>query len=247
MTKKASQPSAAAIAPSGVLRAAINLGNPVLAQRNQLGEFAGVSVALARELGKRLDVEVTLQPYNVAMDVFNAGPRGEWDVAFLAIDPKRASALYFTEPYVLLEGRFVVRNSSAFKTWDDVDRPGVKIAVGEGSAYDLYLTRNIKNASIERHNGGNNAKLAFERLALDVVADIQPTMAAFADSSPNYRMLAEPFMSIAQAIALPKDRGDGLAYVESFIEEMKRSGFVARELNATGFGDVTVAPAKSQS
>ncbi len=137
------------LAPTGTLRAAINLGNPVLARRDARdGSLAGVSVDLARELGRRLGVPVTLVPYDSAGAVSGAARGGAWDVCFLAVDPKRAEDIIFTEPYVVIEGSYLVPADSPIETNEDVDRAGVRIAVGVGSAYDLFLTRAIRHATL---------------------------------------------------------------------------------------------------
>ena len=133
------------LAPSGKLRAAINFGNPVLAQKDPAtGEPSGVSVDLARELGRRLGVPVELVTFDAAGKVFDALKTGAWDVAFLAIDPARASEIAFTAPYVVIEGTYLVPADSPLRTIGDVDREGVRVAVGNKSAYDLYLTRTLK-------------------------------------------------------------------------------------------------------
>src|SRR6266568_5375287 len=139
------------LAPSGKLRAAINFGNPVLAQKDPAtGEPRGVSVDLARELGRRLALPVDLIAYDAAGKVVDAVKTGAWDVAFLAIDPERAAEIDFTAPYVVIEGTYAVPADSPLRTIDDVDRDGVRIAVGAKSAYDLYLTRALRHARLVR-------------------------------------------------------------------------------------------------
>jgi ABC-type amino acid transport substrate-binding protein len=139
------------LAPTGTLRAAINLGNPVLASRDPAtGEPCGVSVDLARELGVRLGVRGERVVFDAAGKVVDALRTGAWDVAFLAIDPKRALDIAYTPPYVEIEGAFLVRDDSPVRANADVDAPGVRVVVGEGSAYDLFLTRELKHATIVR-------------------------------------------------------------------------------------------------
>lgn len=135
------------LAPQGALRAAINFGNPVLAQKNpESGEACGVTVDLARELAKRLGVPIALVPFDAAGKVFEAIQSNAWDVAFLALDPVRAKEILFTAPYVIIEGTYLVRDASPFHAIDDFDQAGVRIAVGKGAAYDLFLTRALKHA-----------------------------------------------------------------------------------------------------
>src|SRR6266851_7844279 len=133
------------LAPTGKLRAAINFGNPVLAQKDPAtGDARGVSVDLARELGRRLGLPVDLIAYDAAGKVVDAVKTGAWDVAFLAVDPDRAAEIAFTAPYVVIEGTYAVPADSPLRAIEDVDRNGVRIAVGAKSAYDLYLTRTLK-------------------------------------------------------------------------------------------------------
>ncbi len=232
------------IAPSGHLRAAINYGNPVLAQKDpQTGEPRGVSAELARELGRRLGVPVDFVTYDAAGKVTDALQRDAWDVAFLAIDPVRSAGITYTAPYVLIEGAYLVPDGSPIRTNDDVDRAGVRVVVGRGSAYDLYLTRTLKNAQLVRVPTSADAMDAFERDHLEVAAGVKQPIAAYAAAHPGLRVLPGRFMVIEQAVGLPKARDAALPFVRAFVEEMKASGFVAKALAASGQGDATVAPA----
>src|SRR5215212_8489380 len=153
-------------APSGKLRAAINLGNGVLVQKDKTsGELRGVTIELARELAKRASVPLELVEYESAGKVFQALKSGAWDIAFLAVEPVRAAEIDFTAPYVLIEGTYMVPKDSALKKIEDVDKAGIRIAVATGSAYDLYLTRTIKNATLVRAPTG---PLAMEMFMRDV-------------------------------------------------------------------------------
>ena len=166
------------LAPTGTLRAAINFGNPVLAQKDPAtGEARGVTVDIARELGRRLGVAVDLVGFDAAGKVFEALKAGVWDVAFLAIDPKRATEIDFTAPYVIIEGSYVVPADSALRAIDDVDRAGVRIAVANGSAYELYLSRTIKHAQIVRAPSGNEAIAMFLRDKLEALAGVKSPLA----------------------------------------------------------------------
>jgi len=232
------------IAPSGHLRAAINYGNPVLAQKDpQTGEPRGVSAELARELGRRLGVPVDFVTYDAAGKVTDALQTDAWDVAFLAIDPVRSAGITYTAPYVLIEGAYLVPDGSPIRTNDDVDRAGVRVVVGRGSAYDLYLTRTLKNAQLVRVPTSADAMDAFERDHLEVAAGVKQPIAAYAAAHPGLRVLPGRFMVIEQAVGLPKARDAALPFVRAFVEEMKASGFIAKALAASGQGDATVAPA----
>ncbi|HZV19971.1 MAG TPA: ABC transporter substrate-binding protein [Hyphomicrobiales bacterium] len=234
-----------ALAPSGQLRAAINFGNPVLAQKDAAtGEPRGVTADLARELAKRLGVAVTFIGYDTALKVFEAAKSNAWDIAFLAIDPVRAADMDFTAPYVIIEGTYAVPEGSPFHSAAELDRPGVRIAVGRGSAYDLYLTRTLKHAELVRGEGSDGAfqLFLFSAKKVDAVGGVRQPLVAFAASQPGIRVLSDRFMAIEQAMATPKGRDAGTRYLKAFVEEMKESGFVAKALAASGQAEATVAP-----
>ena len=185
------------LAPSGKLRAAINFGNPVLAQKEPAtGEPRGVSVDLARELGRRLDVPVELVTFDAAGKVFDALRANAWDVAFLAIDPARASEVAFTAPYVVIEGTYLVPADSPLGTIGDVDHEGVRVAVGNKSAYDLYLTRTLKRAQIVRAPTSPAAIEFFVRDKLEAAAGVKQSLLEFAKTNPNVRVMDGHFMVI---------------------------------------------------
>jgi polar amino acid transport system substrate-binding protein len=234
------------LAPSGVLRAAINFGNPVLAHRHpQTGEPQGVSVELARELGRRLGVPVEPVTYDAASKVFDAVVALAWNVAFLAIDPSRATQIAFSPPYLLIEGTYLVREQSALRAIADFDLPGRRIAVGRGAAYDLFLTRSLVHAQLVRADTSADAMTLFLRDNLDAAAGVRRALSDFALRNPGLRVIEGRFMSIEQAVGTPKHRPAGARYVARFIEEMKASGFVAASLARAGQHAAAVAPACS--
>jgi polar amino acid transport system substrate-binding protein len=233
-------------APTGKLRAAINLGNGVLVQKDATsGELRGVTIELARELSKRTGLPLDLIPFESAGKVFEALKRGAWDIAFLAVEPVRAAEIDFTAPYVLIEGTYMVPKDSPLKQIADVDRPGVRIAVGPGSAYDLYLTRTIKQATLVRaEEGGGRAMIdLFVKEGLDVVAGVKQPLVEYAARDSNVRVMDGRFMQIQQAMGTPKGRAAAAGYLRGFIEEMKASGFVEDALKRSNQPDATVAPA----
>jgi polar amino acid transport system substrate-binding protein len=233
-------------APTGKLRAAINLGNGVLVQKDKAsGELRGVTIELARELAKRAGAPLEFVQFEAAGKVFEALKAGAWDIAFLAVEPVRAAEIDFTAPYVLIEGTYMVPRDSALKEIADVDRPGIRIAVGPGSAYDLYLTRTIKHATLVRaEEGGGRAMIdLFLKDGLDVVAGVRQPLVEYARKDPNVRVMDGRFMQIQQAMGTPKDRAAAVRYLRTFIEEMKASGFVADALKRSNQPDATVAPA----
>ena len=231
------------LAPAGRLRAAINFGNPVLAQRDPAtGEPRGVSVELARELGRRLAVPVETVAFDAAGKVFEALRAGAWDIAFLAIDPARAAEIAFTAPYVLIEGTYLVPADSPLRTVADVDRDGVRIAVGDKSAYDLYLTRTLRRARLVRAPTSSGAIDVFVQEKLEAAAGVRQPLVQFAMTHPDVRVMDGRFMAIEQAMGTPRGREAGARYLREFIEEMKASGFVAGALERSGQRDATVAP-----
>jgi polar amino acid transport system substrate-binding protein len=243
-----SKPDAAALAqlaPGGKLRAAINFGNSVLAQKDPAtGEPRGITPDLARELGRRLGVPVELVTYDAAGKVFDAVKTGAWDIGFVAIEPVRAEVIEFTAPYVIIEGTYMVPKDSPLKTIADVDKPGIRIAVGLKSAYDLYLTRTIKNATIVRASAGGGSAMIdmFRNDKLEVAAGVRQPLAAYAKDHLDMRVMDGHFMEIQQAMGTPKGRTAAAGYLRAFVEDMKASGFVAEALKRSG-QSATVAPA----
>jgi polar amino acid transport system substrate-binding protein len=231
------------LAPTGKLRAAINYGNPVLAQRDATtGQPRGISVDLARELGVRLGVPVELVTFDAAGKVFDALGSGAWDVAFLAIEPARSAQIAFTAPYVVIEGTYLVPVNSPLRSIPDVDREGVRIAVGTKSAYDLYLSRTLKRAQIVRAPTSPAAVELFVKEKLEVAAGVKQPLVQFATGNPDFRVMDGRFMAIEQAMGTPRGRDAGAKYLREFVEEMKASGFVAAGLQRSGQGDASVAP-----
>jgi polar amino acid transport system substrate-binding protein len=231
------------LAPSGTLRAGINLGNPVIVQKDAAGgELQGVGPDLARELARRLGVPITYVTYETAGKLADGAKQNAWDVAFLAIDPERAADITFTAPYVQIEGTYLVRKDSPLKSVGDVDRKGVRVAVGDKTAYDLFLTRNIKNAELVRSPTSLAAIDQFVNEKLDAAAGVKQPLVWAAQKNPDLRVMDGNFMVIRQAAGVPRGREAAARYFNDFIEEMKASGIVARALERSGNGDVTVPP-----
>ena len=234
---------ASSLAPTGVIRAAINLGNPVLAQRDPAtGEARGVSVDLAREVAKRAGVPLEIVPYDAAGKVSADATNNRWDIAFVARDPDRAKDIEFTAPYVIIEGTYVVTQDSALRTVQDVDRDGIRVAVGRGSAYDLFLTRSLKHAQLVRSPTSPEAPGLFLREKLDAAAGVRQQLESAARQHAGLRVMQDRFMVIEQAMALPRGRPQAARYLRDFIDEMKASGFVAQSLDKSGQKDAAVAP-----
>lgn len=229
---------------TGKLRAAINYGNPVLAQRGPDGEPRGVSVALATELARRLGVELEVVPFEAAGKVVDAAGDDVWDIAFLAIDPKRAEDVSFTAPYVLIEGTYLVREDGPYSAIEQLDAPGVRIAVGKGAAYDLFLSRALQHAELVRGPTSASAVELFLEQGLDAAAGVRQPLEAAARQHAGLKVLPGHFTAIRQAMVVPARKAEALPLMRAYVEEMKVAGFVAQGLRDSGQGDDLVAPAE---
>lgn len=228
---------------TGKLRAAINLGNPILANRGPDGQPFGVSVDLAREVARRLGLPIELVTFNSAGNTVEAIKARQVDMAFVAIDPVRAADMEYTAPYVVIEGAYMVRGGSPLQRNEEVDRTGARIVVGRGSAYDLYLTREIRNATLVRVPTSSEVTDAFLSQNLDVAAGVKQQLEMDAKRiGGNLRLLPGRFMVINQAMGVPRGRTAAQAWLSGFIEEMKASGFVAQALQRHGIQGAAVAP-----
>jgi polar amino acid transport system substrate-binding protein len=230
------------LAPTGRLRAAINAGNVVLVQKDASSGVRGITVDLARELGRRLGVPVDLIVYDTAGKVTDAAKTGAWDIGFIAIEPVRAALIGFTAPYVIIEGTYMVPADSALKSIADVDHDGVRIAVARGSAYDLYLTRTLQHASLVHYPSPPLALQSFMPDKLDAAAGVKQQLVQFAKANTGVRVMDGRFQEIREAMGTPLGRDTGLRYLRSFVEEMKASGFVKAGLERAGQGEAVIAP-----
>ncbi len=235
------------MAPSGKLRAAINFGNPILAVKDTAtGGPRGVSVDLSRELARRLGVSVELVTFTAAGLVVDAVKSGAVDVGFVAIDPVRGADIGQTPPYVIIEGAYLVREGSPIRSNSEVDRPGNRIVVGGASAYDLFLIRELKAATLVR---APTSPLVTDMLVaqnMEVAAGVKQQLQADAKRIPGLRLLDGRFMVINQAMGLPKGRDAAPKYLTAFVEDMKASGFVAQALARHGIEGAAVAPAAAR-
>jgi polar amino acid transport system substrate-binding protein len=237
------QAARAELSPYGKLRAAINFNNPVLATRGPGGP-QGVSVDLAREAARRLDLPIELVPFTGAGLVVEALKHKTVELGFVAIDPVRGADVDYTAPYVVIEGSYLVRNDSPLRGNDEVDRPGTRIVVGRGSAYDLFLTREIKHATVVRIEGSPAVVDEFLRQKIDVAAGVKQQLEADAKRVGGVRLLPGRFMVIEQAMGVPKGRTAAQQWLSGFVEEMKSSGFVADALKRHHIEGASVAPAR---
>ena len=239
----------AAFAPTGRLRASINLGNPILANRNAAThEVGGVSVDLARELAQRLGLPLDLVVFDAAGKSVEAVTAEQADFGFFAVDPVRGQGIAFTAPYVLIEGSYLVRTGSPLQANEEVDRAGTRVVVGKGSAYDLHLTRELKAATIERAPTSPTVVDVFVETQADVAAGVKQQLESDLARFPAHRLLPGRFMVIQQAMGLPKGRSaEAVAYLKAFVEEMKACGFVAQALQRHGIEGASVAPTAAEA
>jgi polar amino acid transport system substrate-binding protein len=243
VAQSASAETRSSLAPTGRLRIAINYSNAALAHRDaETGKLTGVSVDIADELGRRIDLPVVLVPFDGAGKVSAAATSDVWDVAFMGRDPERARDISFTAPYVVIDGSYVVRNDSPLTTILQVDQEGVRIAVSKQSAYDLFLSRALKKATILRADGTAGAVALFRSERLDVVAGVKQALQKAIADDPGLRMIPEPFMEINQAMGVPAGRSAGASYLKAFVEDIKSRGFVKQVLERNGQAEATVAP-----
>ena len=232
----------AQLIPTGVLRAAINFGNPILAKRDPLtGEPAGVSVDLARKLAAVLDAPIQFVPYDAAGEVVAGCERGEWDVAFVARDPVRGKGIEQTLPYILIEGAYLVPEDSAIRANEDVDVSGNRIVVGKGSAYDLFLTRTLRHATLVRTLTSPEVVPRMRAEKFEVAAGVRQQLESDALRLGGLRMLPEGFMVIEQAMGTPKGRSAAARLLEDFVASMLESDCVAAALAAHDVAGAIVA------
>jgi len=232
----------AELAPTGKLRAGINLGNGVVATRDPAtGQARGIAVTIARELGRRLGVPVEAVVFDQARNAADAMQAGQIDVVFIAIEPARSAVIDFTAPYAEIAGVYAVPPGSKIRSNDEVDRAGVRITVVARSNYDLFLTRTLKNAQLLRAETTKGSEDEFAAGKIDVYAGVKQRAEDAIARVPGARLLPGQFMAIRQAIGMSKGRAAGLAYLKEFVEDIKASGMVAREIEAEGLKDASVS------
>jgi polar amino acid transport system substrate-binding protein len=230
------------LAPTGVLRAGINMGNFLLVTgRAANGDPTGVSPSMASEIARRLGVPMQPKPYDRPNQVADAV--AEWDIALIGAEPQRAAKISFTAAYCEIEATYLVPAGSPITAIEQVDRPGVRIATSAGAAYTLWLERNIKQAELVLVPGGGNA--AMERFLadrLDVYAGLRPGLLKDVAAVPGARILDGKYMAVQQAIGCPKENEAAFAFLRDFVEEAKRSGLVARFIAEHKVVGLSVAP-----
>lgn len=245
MTLVAPSPAAvAALAPTGVLRAAINLSNFLLVtSRHADGTPEGVSPDMARELARRLGVDIEMRTYKSPGELADDATADAWDIGNIGAEPARAEAIAFTAAYCEIECTYLVPAGSSITSIEEVDRLGVRIASAPRAAYDLWLERNIRNAELIRPPTLGGAFALFVEERLDALAGLRPALLADTERLPGSNVLPGKFSSVQQAMGTPRGRDEtGFDYLRDFVEEMKSSGFVAERIAAHGVMGLTVAP-----
>jgi polar amino acid transport system substrate-binding protein len=229
------------LAPAGTLRVGINYGNFLLVTKSQNGEYTGIAVDLGREIGRRLGVPVELVPFATAGKLADAVKAGAWDVAFLGNEPQRASEIAFSPAYLEIEAGYLVPAGSSIKTMADVDRKGVRIATAVNSAYDLYLSRNLKHATLVRANAIQGSYDVFVKDKLEVLSGLKPRLITDAETLPGSRVLEGRFTVVQQSVGTPQGRRSAAEYLSEFAKDIKTSGFVAKAIARHAVRGVSVA------
>ncbi len=232
------------LAPTGKLRAGINYGNFILAQKDKAtGESRGVALDLSNELARRLGVPLEIVAFDTVTALGDSAPDNKWDIAFLGSDPQREKIMDFSAAYVELNATYLVPGASALRSAAEVDRAGLRVTAAARANYELWLQRNLKNAQL-LSQPTNDA--AFEFLTAgnaDALAGLTEALINMSAKLPGSRLVDGRFMAVQQSIAVPKGKDAGLAYLRSVVEDAKASGLVARAIEKTGARGVAVAPA----
>ncbi|MEQ1775644.1 MAG: transporter substrate-binding domain-containing protein [Burkholderiales bacterium] len=231
----------AELAPTGKLRAGINFQNVLLTTLGPNGEQGGVAVELVRELAKRLNVPLEIIPYKSAGSLADAVKSGTWDVAVLGAEPQRAKEIAFAGALTEIEATYLVPAGSPLRSVNEVDRPGVRIAVGANSAYDLYLRRTIKQAQLVPIAGTAATFKQFATDKMEALAGLKPQLLEFAPTLPGARILDGNFNVVRHTAGTVRGRNAGAAYLTAFVEDVKASGLVAQWIEKSGVKGLSVA------
>jgi polar amino acid transport system substrate-binding protein len=240
-------PSPQAIAeltPTGVLRAAINMGNFLLVTgRTASGDPAGVSADMAAAIAARLGVPVKFVPYARPGEIADDAEKGLWDIGNIGAEPQRAAVINFTAAYCEIEATYLVPAGSSIRSVAEVDQPGRRVAVTARSAYGLWLENNYKRGELLQFDSADAAIKAFTDEKLDAYAGLRPALIGLAEKMPGLRILDGQFTAVQQAVGTPKKNAAGFAFLKDFVEEAKRSGLVASLIVRHGVqGRLSVAP-----
>ena len=219
------------LAPTGVLRAAINMSNFLLVTgKTEDGDPIGVSPDMAGELAKRLGVGLELLKYKTPGEVADDAGKGIWDIGNIGAEPQRAEKIDFTAAYCEIQATYMVPPESKLTKLEDVDAAGVRIAVSARSAYDLWLERNIKNAELIRVEGIDASFDIFMEKELEALAGLRPRLKTDVERVPGAKILDGQFTAVQQAMGCTRGKDKAASYLKKFVEEMKSSGFVAKSI-----------------
>jgi polar amino acid transport system substrate-binding protein len=230
-----SQDIVSELAPTGTLRAGINLANILLVTgATSSGEPTGVAPDMARAIADRLGVAVSYVTFASPGEVADAISTNAWDIALIAAEPARAETIAFSSAYVEIEATYLMPAGSPLQSIADIDRPGVRIAVSDRSAYDLYLTRTLKHAELHRAQGLAGAFALFVDQGLDALAGLRPALKDNAKTLPGAQVLAGCYTTVQQAIGTKPENASAAAFLQKFVAEAKTSGLIARLLERHG-------------
>ncbi len=231
------------LAPTGVLRAGINMSNGLLVTGlSSSGDPQGVAPDMAAEIAARLGVPVTYVKFERPSKLADAAGTNAWDIGLIGAEPARAEKIDFTPAYCEIEATYLVPANSPFQTPAEVDRPGVRIAVRRGAAYDLWLTRNIKHATVLRSDSADGPLNQFISQGLEALASLRQQLLKDVAKVPGARILPGNFTTVQQAIGTEKKNAAGAAFLRDFVAEAKRSGLVARLIEKHHVVGLSVAP-----
>ncbi|HEU4924050.1 MAG TPA: transporter substrate-binding domain-containing protein [Burkholderiales bacterium] len=231
------------LASNGKLRVGLNYGNFLLVLKDAPdGAPRGIAPDLGRELGRRLGVPVEFVKFAQAGQLADAVRDGSCDVGFLGAEPQRAAEIAFTKAYLEIPVTFLVPAGSPIRRIAEVDREGVRVAVSARSAYDLYLSRALKHAKLVRAEGIDGSYELFIRERLDVLAGLKPRLVSDAEKLPGSHVLEGQVTGVQQAVGVSRDRENAAQFTREFVDEIKRSGLVAKIIEKYGVKGVTVAP-----
>src|SRR5262245_22390827 len=230
------------LAPTGKLRVAINFGNPQFAKREAGGEGSGITIDLARELGRRLGTPVEILGFDSGGQLTEGLKKGGWDVAFMAYEPAREAEVNFAGAFAEIDSTYLVPPGSPLRNASEVDREGVRVAVSAGGGNDLFLSRTLKRAQLVRAKGSAAARKMFVDDKLEAYAGLKPALIEYSADLPGSRVLDGRYTVIPYSAGTAKGRDAGNRYLRDFVEDAKASGFIARSMEKNGIRGVSVAP-----
>ncbi|MFN0040553.1 MAG: ABC transporter substrate-binding protein [Burkholderiales bacterium] len=243
MKTNPSSSAIAELAPTGTLRVGINHSNFLLSQRDATtGAYRGIAIDIASEIAGRIGKSIAVVGFESPGQMADAAQQDKWDIAFMGSEPARANVIAFSAAYLEIEAGYLVPAGSKIRANSEVDREGIRIAIMNKSAYDLYLTRNLQHATLVRAPSMTESLDLFLNEKLEVLAGLKPWLAGHLAKMPGSRMLDERFTAIQQSIGTPQGRAEGADFLRRFVEEAKADGFIAKLIACHSVQGVAVAP-----